>query len=115
MSKSTYKAPLFCFKIFLTISLLLFALAGVAFAQAGTSTAADARTRYLAESGQIPSSREVAVEEIVNYRRHEIGLPKVGEAVAVDVRWGNNKAGVGQEAVLQIGLSTALANDREQL
>ena len=115
MSKSTYNAPLFCFRIFLTISLLLFALAGIAFAQAGTSTAADARTRYLAESGQIPSSREVAVEEIVNYRRHEIGLPKAGEAVAMDVRWGNNRAGTGQEAVLQIGLSTALANDREQL
>lgn len=115
MLKSTRKATPVCFQVFLTLSLLFSALTGVALAQAGASTAADARTRYLAEQGQIPASREVAVEEIVNYRRHQIGLPKAGEAVAMDVRWGNDRAATGQEAVLQIGFSTALANDRQQL
>lgn len=115
MLKSTHKATPVCFKVFLTLTLLLSALSTVALAQAGASTAADARTRYLADVGQIPASREVAVEEIVNYRRHEIGLPKASEAVALDVRWGNDRAATGQEAILQIGFSTALANDRQQL
>jgi uncharacterized protein YegL len=36
--------------------------------------------------------------------------------VALDLRWGNDQAfGAGNEAVLQIGFSTALANDRQQL
>jgi Mg-chelatase subunit ChlD len=104
------------FKVFLTLSLLFHALAGVALAQDATSTAAAARTRYLSELGVIPSSREVAVDEFVNYHRHEIGRPKSGEAVALDMRWGNSQAsGANREAVLQIGFSTALANDRGQL
>jgi Ca-activated chloride channel homolog len=111
-----HKAPRIGFKIFLTFSLLFYALSGTqALAQDATSTAAAARTRYLAELGVIPASREVAVEEFVNYHRHQIGRPKAGEAVALDVRWGNDQAAIGQEAVLQIGFSTALANDRREL
>lgn len=103
-------------KFFLTLSLLFCALGGATtLAQDATSTAAAARTRYLAELGVIPSSREVAVEEFVNYHRHQIGRPRAGEAVAMDVRWGNDQAAIGQEAVLQIGFSTALANDRREL
>ena len=115
MSPQAHKAPHFSFKVFLTFSLLLLALSGSVPAQDATSTAAAARTRYLAELGVIPSSREVAVEEFVNYHRHQIGRPKAGEAVALDVRWGNDQAAIGQEAVLQVGFSTALANDRQQL
>jgi Mg-chelatase subunit ChlD len=115
MSPLAHKTPRPGFKIFLTLSLLLFALAAAAPAQEGASTAAAARSRYLAEAGVIPSSREVAVEEFVNYHRHQIGRPKVGESVALDVRWGNDRAGTGQDAVLQVGFSTALANDRQQL
>ncbi|MEA2173465.1 MAG: Ca-activated chloride channel [Blastocatellia bacterium] len=104
------------FKIFLTLSLLFCALSGIALAQEGASSAAAARTRYLSEAGQIPSSREIAVEELVNYHRHQIGRPRAGEAVALDVRWGNDQvSGNGREAVLQVGFSTALANDRQQL
>ena len=115
MLKFTYKAPPRSFKIFLALSLLFSALATAALAQEGTSTAAAARSRYLAEAGQIPSSREIAVDEFVNYHRHQIGRPKAGDAVALDVRWGSDQVGVEQEAVLQVGFSTALANDRQQL
>ncbi|HEX8116369.1 MAG TPA: VWA domain-containing protein [Pyrinomonadaceae bacterium] len=98
----------------LLLSLLL--LAPAAQAQEGASTAAAARTRYLSEMGLIPASRSVAVEEFVNYHRHQIGRPKAGEAVHMDVRWGNDRVSAASpEAVLQIGFSTALASDRRQL
>jgi uncharacterized protein YegL len=110
------KATFVSFKVFLISFLLSFALPGVTFAQEGASSAAAARTRYLSETGLLPASREVAVEEFINYHRHQIGRPKSGEAVALDMRWGNDQApGAGYEAVLQLGFSTALANDRQQL
>jgi Ca-activated chloride channel family protein len=116
MSTLTRKAPPVSFKLFLMLSLLFCALTSVSLAQEGASSAAASRTRYLAETGILPSSREVAVEEFVNYHRHQIGRPKAGEAVALDLRWGNDRVSVaGREAVLQVGLSTALANDRQQL
>jgi Mg-chelatase subunit ChlD len=103
------------FNIFLSFFLLaLGALPG--HAQEGASTAAAARTRYLSEMGLIPASRSVAVEEFVNYHRHQIGRPRAGEAVLMDVRWGNDRvSSAAPEAVLQIGFSTALASDRQQL
>jgi len=94
---------------------LSFLLASVAIAQDGVSTAGAARARYLGNLGLIPAAREVAVEDFVNYHRHEIGRPKAGEAVALDLRWGSNKVSSSKEAVLQVGLSTALAHDRKQL
>jgi Ca-activated chloride channel homolog len=116
VSLSTDKLPLVGFKVFLSLSFLFFALTGSALAQAGVSSAAAARTRYMSELGQIPTSREVAVEEFINYHQHQIGRPRVGEAVAMDLRWGNDRlSGVNREAILQIGFSTALANDRQDL
>jgi Ca-activated chloride channel family protein len=115
MSTFTHQAPPVGFKAFLTLLLLLCAFQGGTLAQEGTSTAAAARARYLAEVGLIPASREVVVDEFINYHRHQIGRPKAGETVAMDVRWGNDQVGIGQEAVLQVGFSTALANDRQQL
>jgi len=116
MSPLARNASLVSLKFFLSLSLFFLALTGAAFAQEGASSASASRTRYLSETGLIPSSREVAVEEFVNYHRHQIGRPKAGEAVALDVRWGNDRsAGVGAEAVLQVGFSTALATDRQQL
>ncbi|MBO0797766.1 MAG: hypothetical protein J2P31_03000 [Blastocatellia bacterium] len=109
MSPFTYKNSLFHL-------LLLLALSSTILAQDASSTASAARARYLSEIGMMPSSREVAVEEFVNYHRHEIERPKAGEAVALDVRWGNDRAyGAGREAVLQVGFSTALARDRQEL
>jgi Mg-chelatase subunit ChlD len=97
------------------LAFLVLALSGVALAQDGVSTAGEARTRYLGNLGIIPASREVVVEDFVNYHRHEIGRPKAGEAVALDVRWGNAVVSGNREAVLQVGLSTALAHDRQEL
>jgi Mg-chelatase subunit ChlD len=116
MLRFAHKTTPTSFTSFLTLFLLGLVLADVTLAQDGTSAAAASRTRYLAEAGFIPASREVAVEEFINYHRHQIGRPKSGEAVALDMRWGNDQAfGAGNEAVLQIGFSTALANDRQQL
>lgn len=116
MSPLTRRTPPAGFKLFLLLSFLFSALTGAALAQEGASSAAASRTRYLAEMDLIPTSREVAVEEIINYHRHQIGRPKAGEAVNLDVRWGNDPvSSFSREAILQVGLSTALANDRQQL
>lgn len=97
-------------RLFLSSTLL--ALVGVAVAQDGGSTAGAARARALSAARIIPPAREVVVEDFVNYHRHEIGRPKAGEAVGMDLRWtGGMKP---DEAVLQVGLSTALVNDRAQ-
>jgi Mg-chelatase subunit ChlD len=70
----------------------------------------------LAEAGYIPTSREVSVEQFINYHRHRLPLPKVGESVAMDTRWGNNVISPSQPyTVLQIGFTTAHANDRTDL
>jgi Mg-chelatase subunit ChlD len=115
MSPSAHKTLPVSFTLYLSLSLLFLSFTVTVFAQEGASSAAASRTRYLAETGVLPSSREVAVEEMVNYHRHQIGRPKSGEAVLLDARWGNNQAEAGREAVLQVGFSTALANDRQQL
>src|SRR5215218_6236903 len=99
------------FNILLPLILLALAALPAHAQQEGASTAAAARTRYLSEMGLIPASRSVAVEEFVNYHRHQIGRPKAGEAVLLDVRWGNDRYSPSDpEAVLQVGFSTALAN-----
>ena len=59
---------------------------------------------------------EVAVEEFVNYHKHRLPLPKVGQSVAMDVRWGNNEISSAQrEAILQIGFTTAEVSERTDL
>jgi Mg-chelatase subunit ChlD len=59
---------------------------------------------------------EIAVEEFVNYHKHRLPLPKSGQAVAMDTRWGNAEVSRSQrEAVLQIGFTTAEVNERTDL
>jgi Ca-activated chloride channel homolog len=59
---------------------------------------------------------EIAVEEFVNYHKHRLPLPKYGQAVAMDTRWGNAEVSPAQrEAVLQIGFTTAEVNERTDL
>ena len=59
---------------------------------------------------------EIAVEEFVNYHKHRLPLPKSGQAVAMDTRWGNGEISRSQrEAVLQIGFTTAEVNERTDL
>lgn len=102
-------------------------------AQDGLSTASVSRGRAIASpnnasansnrnsgsnkynSGFTPPD-EVAIEEFVNYHRHRLSLPKAGQAVAMDVRWGNNEVSNGQrDAVLQIGFTTPSVNERTNL
>lgn len=89
-------------------------LAGVAVAQDGVSSAGAARTKYLSNAGMLPAARDVVVEDFVNYHRHEIGRPKAGEAVSLDLRWSKDFV-AKDRAVLQVGIATALVNDRKQL
>ena len=97
------------------LAIIAVGTATTAFAQDGVSTASAARTKYLGNRGEFPSSREIAVEDFVNYPRHELPLPKAGQAVAMDVRWGNDTIRDGRPSTLQIGFSTELAHDREHL
>ena len=102
-----------------------FAFQQNAFAQASASSASVSRTRAIANSAPAKTYRgratfpvpdEIAVEEFINYHRHRIPLPRAGEDVAMDLRWGSEHASAETgEAVLQIGLATAHANDRREL
>ncbi|MBI4855072.1 MAG: VWA domain-containing protein [Acidobacteria bacterium] len=60
-------------------------------------------------------SSEIRVEEFVNYHKHQLPLPKSGEMVALDVRWGNEQISSTSKAVLQIGFRTPSVNDRQDL
>ena len=106
-------------------------------AQANASGASVSRSRAILNSGpttpatHYPSStsfsaytpapvfkfpEEVAVEEFVNYHKHRLPLPKAGQAVALDTRWGNSEiAPLQREAVLQIGFTTSEINERTDL
>lgn len=58
--------------------------------------------------------KEVVVDEYVNYHKHRLPLPKVGQAVAMDTRWGNDEV-ANSQAVLQIGFTTAEVSERTDL
>lgn len=86
------------------------------FAQGGTSSASVARSRALANESRFTLPDGLAVEEFVNYHKHRLPLPKSGQSVALDTRWGNDKFSASQpNAVLQIGFTTAEVNERKDL
>lgn len=108
--------------------------AGEAAAQESASSASVARSRAITTANILSSASsahgkaynepirtftppdEVAVEEFVNYHRHRLPLPKSGQAVAMDVRFGNhNFSAAEREAVLQIGFTTANFGERTDL
>jgi Ca-activated chloride channel homolog len=123
----------------LALALLCLCSWTFAAAQANTSGASVSRTRAIVNSGpytppsSYPSSpssypaytppppvfkipEEIVVEEFVNYHKHRLPLPKSGQAVAMDTRWGNWEISRSQrEAVLQIGFTTAEVNERTDL
>jgi Mg-chelatase subunit ChlD len=75
-----------------------------------------ANTGYYGSGATFTPPDEVAVEEFVNYHKHRLPLPKVGQGVAMDTRWGNDEVSEFQrEAVLQIGFTTAEVNERTDL
>jgi Ca-activated chloride channel homolog len=83
-----------------------------AYGQQGVSSASVSRVRSEASrpigtSMAAPAAPDViAVEEIVNYHRHHLPLPKSGQGVRMDVRWGSETATSGRPSILQIGLAT---------
>ena len=80
------------------------------------STSASVNRNYYEPVRSFRAPDEISVEEFVNYHRHRLPLPKASEAVAMDVRWGNNEfSRVQREAVLQLGFTTAHANERIDL
>jgi hypothetical protein len=126
----------FCELIFLVVvACLCFGMNAVA--QESASSASVARSRAIttanilssADASSARSGRkysepinpfvppdEIAIEEFVNYHRHRLPLPKAGQAVAMDVRWGNNEfSSVRRKAVLQIGFATTNVNERTDL
>lgn len=74
------------------------------------------KTGYYGSGATFTPPDEVAVEEFINYHKHRLLLPKVGQNVALDTRWGNDEISSNQrEAVLQIGFTTAEVNERTDL
>ena len=87
-----------------------------AIVNAGSSTYYPPPTSYNPAPPAFRVPEEIAVEEFVNYHKHRLPLPKVGQAVAMDTRWGNFEVSRSQrEAVLQIGFTTAEVNERTDL
>ena len=123
-------------KVFALVLLCLCSWTSVSAQQSG-SAASVSRSRAIVNSGPYvpgPSTttyhpptysspapilklpEEIAVEEFVNYHKHRLPLPKYGQAVAMDTRWGNDEVSRSQrEAVLQIGFTTAEVNERTDL
>lgn len=59
---------------------------------------------------------DVVVDEFINYHKHRLPLPKSGQSVAMDTRWGNAEISrVQREAILQIGFTTPEVNERTDL
>jgi Mg-chelatase subunit ChlD len=119
------------FEMVLALALLCLCWTSVLAQQSG-SAASVSRSRAIVNAGSNtyypPSAsynppppvfrvpEEVAVEEFVNYHKHRLPLPKVGQAVAMDTRWGNFEVSRSQrEAILQIGFTTAEVNERTDL
>jgi len=118
------------------LGLVCLLIGGNVFAQQGTRDASVSRTRAINNANSQTVNRrtssrntsyytpvavfnapdEVSVEEFVNYHKHRLPLPKVGQAVALDTRWGNNEiSAVDREAVLQIGFTTSEVTERTDL
>lgn len=82
----------------------------------GSTNSSSRNSNYYQPTVSFKAPDEVAVEEFVNYRKHRLPLPKVGQAVALDTRWGNDEISqLQREAVLQIGFTTAEVSERTDL
>jgi uncharacterized protein YegL len=94
---------------------------GNAYGQNGVSSASVSRARSEADRpvgpnmAVPPAPDAIVVEEIINYHRHRLPLPKSGQGIRMDVRWGNETAAAAQPSVLQIGLATADMNGSSDL
>lgn len=84
-------------------------------AQDAGSSFGHARTREMAELGRLPTPRDVAVADIVNYHHHNLPLPRAGEPLGLDLRFLADRVRPGEDAVLQVGLAAAPSHDRSDL
>lgn len=126
----------FCEKV-LILGGLCIGFVSVAAAQQSGSAASVSRSRAIVNANNYPAPSqpqsqpyysthapvsvfkvpdEVAVEEFVNYHKHRLPLPKSGQSVAMDTRWGNAEVSRRNgEAVLQVGFTTAEVSERTDL
>ncbi len=82
----------------------------------GNASRTSSRSSIYNNAARFTPPDQIAVEEFVNYHKHRLPLPKVGQAVAMDTRWGNDEISETQrEAVLQIGFATAEVSERTDL
>lgn len=98
---------------FLLLSAAL--LATTTSAQDGRSTFGHARSRALADLERLPSPADVAVVDLIDYHRHRLPLPRAGETIALDARFGSPTATRDGKAVLQVGIATAPVGDPADL
>src|SRR5262245_7988000 len=96
----------------LTSPLLALALAAHTAAQAAQPEFGHARARELADLGRLPTTHDVVVRNIVNYRRHQLPLPRADEDVALDLRFDRSFASPENRVVLQVGYTTRAEGDR---
>lgn len=58
-------------------------------------------------AGHLPPSKSIVIEEFFNFHRHDIRLPRSGESIALELRWGCSIATSDQRThFLQVGLAT---------
>lgn len=101
-------------KTIITLLLLGGLLSNVAIAQRGYSNASMAMGEMRSNQFQCPQPNEIYIDEYVNYHTHDIPLPKKGESVHVDVRWGNDRfSPYSKEAILQVGFTTPRIQTQE--
>lgn len=81
-----------------------------------TNNTNNTNNNYYSSPARQLSSKEIVVEEFVNYHKHNLPLPKAGDAVALDLRWGSEYLSTNQGlAVLQVGFTTAEVHDQQHL
>ena len=70
-----------------TLALVPLALGATLTAQdGGVSTVGRAAAKRFANLGQLPPPQTIVVADLINYHRHELPMPRAGQAVALDLR-----------------------------
>jgi hypothetical protein len=77
------------------------------YSPAQSSHASVQSSRNAPKNYNMPSPKEILVEEYVNYHRHKIQLPEGKENIGFEMRLGNKEiATTNGETILQIGIAT---------
>ncbi len=101
---------------FILISFLLLLSCTEILAQEGYSSGSVSQQRRQARTNQIPTTKEVVVEEYMNFHRHNIPRPSGNKNVNLDMRWGNDQHQASfPQALLQIGITTALLETNKNI